>query len=415
MKSSFFSTFSFPRSAWERQLGRSASRASATPHRTSIIRGSLALLLLLITAAALHAQATDAIDMAQLRRIHQKAQSGQKLTPDEQTYYERGKAARQKASRQEKKARPAANAAGKAPAAGKTSTGLIPVTDMTAGQTYLGQDGGLYGGGSNAPPPAQLALALKAAQEIQPLDKNGQPSSSGRIVLLTHGMSNTTQESQQFIQLATADPRKNPALVIVDGAQGGIDSRKWIADIGQSGGPWDRLDQRLKAADVSREQVQVVWMKHAIARVAQHGEFPRHAETLKDDQVKIVEQLKQRFPNLKLAYLSSRTYAGYATTELNPEPFAYESAFAVRGTIQEQIKGSPALSVANGKAPVLLWGPYLWADGQKGRQADDLKYDRADFRDDGTHPSPSGQQKVAEQLVHFFTTDPTAKPWFTKK
>ncbi len=33
---------------------------------------------------------------------------------------------------------------------------------------------------------------------------------------------------------------------------------------------------------------------------------------------------------------------------------------------------------------------------------------------DGTHPSPSGRQKVADLLLKFFKSDPTASPWFTK-
>ena len=56
-----------------------------------------------------------------------------------------------------------------------------------------------------------------------------------------------------------------------------------------------------------------------------------------NDMGQIVRMLKGRFPNLQLAYVSSRSYAGYATTELNPEPYAYESAFAVRWLIQDQI------------------------------------------------------------------------------
>jgi lysophospholipase L1-like esterase len=35
-------------------------------------------------------------------------------------------------------------------------------------------------------------------------------------------------------------------------------------------------------------------------------------------------------------------------------------------------------------------------------------YKRDDFREDGTHPTDSGQQKIAEQLLKFFQTDPTA-------
>ena len=97
-----------------------------------------------------------------------------------------------------------------------------------------------------------------------------------------------------------------------------------------------------------------------------------------------------------MIYLSSRIYAGYATTILNPEPYAFESAFAVRWVIQSQ----PA------DGPVILWGPYFWNDGATWR--------REDFREDGTHPSPAGRQKVARQLLNFFMTDPLAKLWFVK-
>jgi len=91
----------------------------------------------------------------------------------------------------------------------------------------------------------------------------------------------------------------------------------------------------------------------------------------------------------------------------------------MRWVIEKQVDGDPSLNAdpAKGdvKAPVGLWGPYLWADGTKGRPGDTLSYAPADFAADGTHPSRSGQQKVAEQLLAFFKSDPTAKPWFLKK
>jgi hypothetical protein len=31
---------------------------------------------------------------------------------------------------------------------------------------------------------------------------------------------------------------------------------------------------------------------------------------------------------------------------------------------------------------------------------------------DGTHPSQSGREKVAKQLMNFFSTDSTARIWF---
>ena len=66
------------------------------------------------------------------------------------------------------------------------------------------------------------------------------------------------------------------------------------------------------------------------------------------------------------------------------------------------------------KSPLLLWGPYLWADGVKGRKADGLVWKREDLAGDGTHPGEGGRRKVAELLLRFFKTDPTAKDWFLK-
>lgn len=376
-------------------------------------RSSVAIGLLVVFATVFVCSAEDPIDMGKLRRLHQKAQKGEKLTPEEQAYYERGKAARRRSADSGKKKTEDAHAG-----TPKTSTGLVPLSDLKSDQQYHGEDGGLYGGGSNVPPPAHLEAALKSAAKIRALDSSGKPAANGKIVLLTHGMSNTTQESQQFLQLANADPRKNPAVLLIDGAQGGVDSRQWVSGKADRNGakPWERLDERLKAAGATAQQVQVVWMKHAIARVGQFGEFPKHAIQLKEDLAEISRTLKSHYPNLQLIFLSSRTYAGYASTPLNPEPYAYESAFAVRWVILDQIKGTKSLSYNDGTAPVLLWGPYLWADGEKGRMSDDLIYKREDFRDvDGTHPSDSGRQKVAAKLLQFFHSDPAAKSWFNKE
>ena len=63
------------------------------------------------------------------------------------------------------------------------------------------------------------------------------------------------------------------------------------------------------------------------------------------------------------------------------------------------------------KAPWLSWGPYLWANG-KTKRTDGLFWTEDDLSSDGTHPSPTGRRKVAEQLLHFFKNDLTAKPWF---
>jgi len=358
-------------------------------------------------------QSDDSIDWKKARKLRRKKLGGGKLTKEEEAYLARAKKLRRerlKARRRRRKLEP------------KPSTGLIPLMDMSAEQKYKGQDGGLYGGGRNHPPKSHLQAALREARKIQPLDSEGNPSEDGKIVLISNGMSNTTQEFQAFLRLADDDPQKSPSVVIVDGAQGGMEASDWAHPEKRfrrnRPNPWDVLDRRLRQAGVTSQQVQVVWIKQARRNPASLGEFPKHADELKDNLVAVLQKLKERFPNLRLADLSSRIYAGYATTPLNPEPFAYESAFSVRWLVQDQINGKPGLNFdaekGDVKAPLVLWGPYLWADGTKGRKTDNLVWQREDLAGDGTHPSRSGRRKVAQLLLEFFKTDPTTKPWFVK-
>lgn len=346
--------------------------------------------------------AKEDIDFNKAQIIRQRILKGETVTPEEQAYFEKAKQARQ-------------GNKGKGQAGDNRPVGLTPLTEMTAKFKYKGEDGGLYGEGANEPPEGHLEKALKLSKSVKPLDLQGRPTKGGRIGLVSIGMSNTTQEFSTFMQLANADREKSSHVILVDGAQGGMEAQAWS----ETARPWDGLNQRLEQAGVTPQQVQVVWMKQARRSPASLGEFPKHADEMNGHMVVILIKLQERFPNLKIVYLSSRIYAGYATSNLNPEPFAYESGFAVRRLIQSQIKGEASLNFdpSKGKvrSPLLLWGPYLWADGEKGRTLDDLKWKPDDFAQDGTHPSPSGRRKVAELLLKFFKTDPTAKQWFLTK
>src|SRR5512141_878132 len=69
----------------------------------------------------------------------------------------------------------------------------VPLMDL-GNRTYLGFAGGLYEGGNNSPLEDHASVGAARARNIQPRDANGTPSPGGKIVLLSIGMSNTSQE-----------------------------------------------------------------------------------------------------------------------------------------------------------------------------------------------------------------------------
>lgn len=288
-------------------------------------------------------------------------------------------------------------------------TDLKALTDPGSDE-YRGYERGLYPGGLNYPPAAHRELGMKRSAMIAPLALDGRPDPRGRIVLLSIGMSNASMEFTAFQR--TLGARINPRLAIVDGAQDDKDARM-IAN--RDAEYWDIIENRLSAAGVSACQVQVVWLKTVVSEERQP--FPENARCLRGYLQSIVEIVGERYPNTQIAYLSSRTYGGYATISLSPEPYAYESGFAVKWLIEDQIRCKPALDARLGMTrhlPWLGWGPYLWTHGMKGRD-DGVTWSRENVQADGTHPSISGQLKVARLLAQFFRNEDTAKLWFPRR
>jgi len=314
------------------------------------------------------------------------------------------------------------------PAAG---TGFIPITELGS-RLYLDRfPGGLYGRGSNQIPPAHLQAGLDHCAAIEPLDAAGRPDPAGRIVLLSVGMSNTTQEfwaanqrgpaaSWSFAGQAAAHPIVNRStLAIVDGAMGGQAAPAWVNPSAQN---YNRVrDEQLAPLGLAETQVQAIWLKQAdIQPSVALPDANADAYVLERALGETVRACKIRYPHLQVVFLSSRIYAGYATSKLNPEPYAYESGFSVQRLIRAQadqiadgsidpIAGD--LSHDSGAAPWLAWGPYLWADGAVPRK-DGLAWLPADFESDGTHPSKSSQQKVGTLLLNFFLQSPISRTWF---
>lgn len=298
----------------------------------------------------------------------------------------------------------------------------VPLNDLGNGK-YLGQfEGGLYEHGSNAGPADHDAEGMRRAAAIKPIN--------GKIVMLSIGMSNTTQEfcasgnpapceSWSFVGQATRDAAVNHStLVFVNGARGGQTSDTWSQP---SLANYDYIrDRDLAPAGLTESQVQIAWVKVANAQPqvslpAQNADAYRMVNQMGG----IARALRSRYPNIKIVYVTSRIYAGYATSLLNPEPYAYESAFAVKWLIQAQIDQMRTGQIDpragdlsyETVAPWLAWGPYPWADGMNPR-SDGVTWARADVESDGTHPSQSGEQKVGAMLLSFLKQDATARPWF---
>ncbi|MEN8237781.1 MAG: hypothetical protein ABFR53_01135 [Actinomycetota bacterium] len=295
----------------------------------------------------------------------------------------------------------------------QSSTGAVPIPDLGEA-TYGSAQGGLYPGGSNTIPTDHEAAGQWHASQIEPLDGVGNPDPDGAIAVVSLGVSNTWREFQDF--MAIAEGNTAPAVVLVNGAQAGEPIAKWVDPQGRT---WANVDAALSDAGVSADQVQAAWVKipERIMTFDELEPFPVDAQTYQAELVKVLRIAKDRYPNLHIAYLSSRIYGGYSESAApSPEPLSYENGFGVKWVVEQQINGAPELNhdatVGTVEAPWLAWGPYLWADGIIPR-ADGLTWECSDFRRDGTHPTSEGIRKVGTMLAEHFLSAPTAVGWFT--
>src|SRR5262249_43873013 len=142
---------------------------------------------------------------------------------------------------------------------------------------YLNQyEGGLYPNGQNQIPPGHMNAGFAHAVAVRPLNILGNPDPAGSYVLLSIGMSNTTQEfcSQPgtlpcdpwtFMGQAATAPRVNHgSLVIANGARGGQTTSTWDSPTDPN---YDAIRNNvLMPQGLSEAQVQAVWVKVANAQ-----------------------------------------------------------------------------------------------------------------------------------------------------
>lgn len=345
-----------------------------------------------------------------------------------------------------------------------------PIMDMAPGQTYLGFSGNLYENNSNSAPTDHDTDGKTSGAAIQPLDINGNPSSTGAIAFISVGLSNTSLEFGGFVQYV-ADPTRssqvNPRLAVLNGAKPGEAACAYTDPVlapdmtctippytsTDSQNQYDRIrDEVLATATgapgvtpgcgttanpcLSEKQVQAVWLKEASPAPEGSGfstlcdpstagcaNTATTTEAVHFEQQigQIARALRVRYPNLKQIFLASRIYAGYIIIDKSPEVYAYEYGFSAKWAIQaqiNQIRGQGVDPVAGdldyntGVAPWIAWGPYIWANGANPRSdglewIKDTDYQTKDYQ----HPNSTGIAKVDNLLFQFFTTS-AYTPWF---
>lgn len=342
-----------------------------------------------------------------------------------------------------------------------------PIMDMTGADNYLSFPGGLYENSSNLVPSDHDLAGKAILNQIQPLDQNGLPDPNGKIVFAGLGMSNVFYEFSYFLTQLPGDSRVNQTTMVpINGAQIGVTACFWAVTTGvpncdpkapepkefcpnaTSANPYDVVrDCFLTPVGLTEAQVQIAWIKQADKDPAPNGLHslcdPTRPGCVNDDTTDalhyerllgdILRACRVRYPNLRMVFMSSRIYGGYAIIALNPEPFAYENGFAVKWAIQAQIdqaRGNGTDPIAgdlgygtgiDGAAPWVAWGPYLWADGIHPRsdglvwcngQAGTPCNGEKDFRsEDGTHPTDAADAKVYDLWLNYFLNSPYTS-WF---
>jgi hypothetical protein len=326
------------------------------------------------------------------------------------------------------------------------------LTDYTPGQLYLGLYPGFLYNNSNSPDSAHDADGRNLALEIQPLDAQGNPSPTGKIGFMGIGPSNFTQElctgaditaqnvgkcdDSTFFDQASKLTNINPSLVLIDCAKGDEFIGDWL-DLTSLG--WQEcLNTRLPVYGITPQQVQVVTFyddvrnsKVPLANMAGStcpdvpvaGRNP-DACVYEYDMGQLMRLLKTEFPNMKMLFLQSITYAGYAGLE----PVRYELGFSTKWLIQAQVneEENPGfidplagdVSYSDGSTAWMAWSAYTWGPGPIPRD-DGQSWPAWNFNFDGVHPSvcffygiECGRMHSADLMMAFYTTSPYTTPWF---
>ena len=223
----------------------------------------------------------------------------------------------------------------------------------------------------------------------------------GVIGVVCIGMSNANQECNEYIARLGTEyvAQVNLAVRVVNCAVGGHAIERWI-DPAFDATLWDDcITRRLPEAGVRLDQVRVLYHKAANQFTTLAGGAPLPAypaagsdyENFKGNLAAFAQRVKNEFTGVQAVYTTSRSFGGFAGTASRGEPLSYEEGHALNAWLRD----NPTLSgVWYG------WGPYIWAPSCATgvTNGSGLCYDRADYVNDGVHPSSSGRAKVSAMI-----------------
>lgn len=237
-----------------------------------------------------------------------------------------------------------------------------------------------------------LQLVQRASPVVTPVD--------GIIGVVCIGMSNANQECARLIAATEAGgpwaAEKAATVRLVNCAVGNHAIERWI-DPAYDATLWDACaGPKLAARGVRRDQVRVILHKAANQFGSGPNGAPLPAYPAPDanyfdflaNLAAFAARVRAEFPAVQAVYTSSRSYGGFSGNAARGEPRSYEEGHALNTWLatHPQVDG-----IWQG------WWGYLWAPACTTGQhnGSGVCYDRADFVEDGVHPSASGEIKIA--------------------
>ncbi len=266
----------------------------------------------------------------------------------------------------------------------------IALDQAPSGWTYQGEGHGLYGGGSNTPPPRILDAAMANSAQVLPRGRDGRVVSDGKIGVIQVGPSFVEMLGNTLSTIARASGQLNKSVVFVNCGQSGAVAPNW----GYYGSVWAEALKLTAGAGLTPNQIQVILIDDITVHPWQLGSFQNRISVSAGQLQATINVAKYLLPNLKLIYvIPFHNASGAGPQRAITEPYAYEDVFAKQRVVLSQQLGS---------GPTVLMGPYDWGS-----------IPASDFYD-GIHPSTAGIRDICEFYWSTLTKDPTAKGWLLR-